>query len=315
MDPATLEQMAVEIARAVYDQLKAELAAERSKQLSLGVPDDVPLMFYAGLRERIRRVMDEGDGVALSFNEADHPRGQPGHPSEFAKKSEGGGASVPTKTATEKTNKKEKAKPPKAPRVPEQKPSSKAELAKATHKPSTKAKQDHAKANQDVVAKGIGGQVVQDNAPTDVIVKHEAGVHGVEVKTMLDNDNDRIKMNKGAYDRKAKWCAETGSTLHVSATDDRDVFDGGANAHQFSGNKLYYKRGGGSFALSGMHPCKDQAEFRAMMDLPDDQLPEKARPLPAWQARVKLARAWKAKGVNKSTTAIAAQQAAQGVES
>ena len=208
------------------------------------------------------------------------------------------------------------SKPAKGPRVPEQQPNQKALLAKQTHKPSTKAKQDHAKANQDVVAKGVGGQVVSDNAPTDVTVPRKGGgVHGVEVKTMVDNGNSRVKMNKGAYDRKAKWSAETGNPLHTSVTDDRDVFDGGKNKDQYSGNKLYYKRGGGSFAVNGMHPVKDHAEMARLMELPDDKLPELAKPLPAWTARVKQASGWKAKGLNKSAAAAAAQQAAQGGKS
>ena len=82
-------------------------------------------------------------------------------------------------------------------------------------------------------------------------------------------------------------------------------------SYQYSGNKLYYKRGGGSFTIDGMHPVESHAEMKRLMDLPDNQLPLKAQPLPAWTARVKQASGWKQKGIPVSAAARAAQENAQ----
>lgn len=188
---------------------------------------------------------------------------------------------------------------------------SRSDLAKATHKPSTKEKQDHAKATQATVAHAVGGWEVSDNAVADVMVGDGAKRHGVEVKTLLDSDNDRINMHRDAYERKAKWTSESPDhSFHTIATDDRDVFRGGENKAQYSGHKYYYKRGGGSFLLTSMHPVSSYEEARRLMDLPDDKLPPLARPSAAWKGTVAKAKRWKGKGVNVSEVARKAQQEA-----
>jgi hypothetical protein len=115
--------------------------------------------------------------------------------------------------------------------------SSRAERAKRTHKPSTAEKQRRGEAEQARLAKVIGGQDEGDNLAFDV----RAGNHAIEVKTVMDNNNDKITMHKSSRLRKMKEAEENGWELHTVAIDVR----GGKRSY-------YYREGVGSFRLGNM---------------------------------------------------------------
>lgn len=75
---------------------------------------------------------------------------------------------------------------------------------------------------------------------------------GVEVKTLLDTDKQRVFMRPDSRKRKEEWQKETGKKLYTVAIDNRDSFEGGKNKAHFSGHKIYVKAGVGAFGLSTM---------------------------------------------------------------
>ena len=141
------------------------------------------------------------------------------------------------------------------------KPSTRAEKALATHKPSTKAKQAQGDKRQKDVAKHIGGDVSPDNAPMDVTTK----TAGVEVKTMVDNGNDKITMHPESRRRKEAWAKETGKKLYTVVIDDRDTFAGGANKAQYSGKKIYVQEGVGAFRIGSMQSVPSFAALKGII--------------------------------------------------
>lgn len=118
---------------------------------------------------------------------------------------------------------------------------SRAERALATYKPSTRDKQKRAAESQAVVANAVKGQDLPDNEPVDVIVTTRNTVHGIEVKTLLDNDNDKITMHKASLARKEEWVDKNDGVGHTIVVDAR----GETRAY-------YYKEGFGSFRLGSM---------------------------------------------------------------
>ena len=170
-----------------------------------------------------------------------------------------------TRGGTASTN----ARPP----VPEKKPRDRAARALASYKPATKAKQDHAEGNEEKLARHIGGRGLPDNEPMDVLVPRPGGEHGIELKTMLDNARGAITVHGDARLRKHRWAEATGNRIHTVVMDDRDVWEDGAHVALFSGHKLYYRRGVGSFSVKAMYPVKSYAELKELLEMPDDQLP------------------------------------------
>jgi hypothetical protein len=76
---------------------------------------------------------------------------------------------------------------------------------------------------------------------------------------------------------------------HTVAVDERATYEGGAHAENYSGNRLYYRRGAGRWSLASMHKVKDMGELRRLMNTPDADLPAMARgSLPAGEAIAKL---------------------------
>jgi hypothetical protein len=167
----------------------------------------------------------------------------------------------------------------KASRVPEKKPLTKAERAKAAYRPSNTQEQRYAEAQEAVLAHKLGGEQSSDNKPADVTVPTKGGgLHGVEVKTVVSAQNDKITMKKEAVDRKVAWEKEApGRTFHTVVLDHRDRFNGGENAAFHSGHEIYYKRGVGAFRVGTMQKVKDTAELKRLMDTPFDKLPAAAR--------------------------------------
>ena len=111
------------------------------------------------------------------------------------------------------------------------------ELAVRTHKPSTLEKQRLALAHQRDVALAIGGDETEDNKPLDVLMPG----HGVEVKAIMDNNNDKITVHPASRRRKEAYGKKHGVKLHTIVVDTRN------------GRLVYYyKQGVGAFRLGGM---------------------------------------------------------------
>ena len=89
--------------------------------------------------------------------------------------------------------------------------------------------------------------------------------HGIEVKTLLDNGNDKITMHPSSRRRKEAWARKRGRRIHTVITDDRDTFEGGTHAQQYSGHRMYYRRGVGAFRLKGMTPVRDAKHLLELM--------------------------------------------------
>jgi len=114
---------------------------------------------------------------------------------------------------------------------------SRATRAKRTHKPATVEKQRKAEAEQARLAGLVGGKETDDNEAFDVLI----GKHAVEVKCVIDNDNDKITMHPESRRRKEQFAKNNGMELHTVAIDVR------------GGKRAYYHRDGvGAFRLSAM---------------------------------------------------------------
>lgn len=134
--------------------------------------------------------------------------------------------------------------------------------------------------NEPILAAGIKGVSLRDNEPVDVVVLRKGIVaHGVELKTMVSNSNNKITMKASAMERKGAWMQEHGAPYHTVVFDDHAVFNAsGQGLHDESKRQIYYKRGFGSFRVGSMHPVKDMSELNALMDTPDAGLPAAAKP-------------------------------------
>jgi hypothetical protein len=133
--------------------------------------------------------------------------------------------------------------------------------------------------NEPVLAKSLGGQSYRDSEPVDVVV-HKAGKieHGVELKTMTENKNNKITMNKQARGLKAAWMVENEpAAFHTVVFDDHKVFNAkGEGQHDDSKRRIFYKRGYGSFRVGSMHEVGSMGELSKLMNTPTEQLPKKA---------------------------------------
>ncbi len=172
------------------------------------------------------------------------------------------------------------AKPSKPARVPEKKPSEKALRAKAAHKLVDKTIQRYAEEhNEPAFAKDIGGLSFKDNEPVDVVLG-DGGIvkHGIELKTMVDNGNNKITMKRSAMERKAQWEKDNKATFHTVVIDDSAVFNAnGEGKHDVSKRRLFYRRGYGSFRVGSMHEVKNLAELKKLLDTANNQLPPAAQ--------------------------------------
>jgi SPP1 gp7 family putative phage head morphogenesis protein len=121
--------------------------------------------------------------------------------------------------------------------LPEGSSGSKSQLATRTYKPSTAEKQRKGEAEQLLLAKAIKGVNTDDNQPFDII----KGKNGIEVKTLMDNNNDKITVHPESRIRKEKEAKKLNLDMHTVAIDTR------------AGRKVYYyKAGVGAFRISSM---------------------------------------------------------------
>lgn len=177
-------------------------------------------------------------------------------------------------TRTSKTGKiemvKQKgARPTKAPSTkPAAKPlpdpprSAKSLAALAAHNPFTKEKEAWATKNEQEITKITGGTSTADNLPVDTIIVLDGKIKGVEVKTMLDNRAGKVTMRNDALVRKEQWARKHRASLHTIVIDDRNAF---GMPDAYSGHRLYYKKGVGSFRLSTMIQVRDAAHLLELM--------------------------------------------------
>jgi len=115
--------------------------------------------------------------------------------------------------------------------------STRSSRAKRTHKPSTKEKQQRAESEQARLAKLIRGTNTDDNDAFDVLGSGWA----VEVKTIMDNNNNKITMHPKSRRRKESYAEEHGVTKHTVVIDVRG-----------SKRSYYHKAGVGAYRLSSM---------------------------------------------------------------
>lgn len=123
----------------------------------------------------------------------------------------------------------------------EKKLSDRAARAKASHKPMTKAKEKIATANEWKIAEMVRGEHTDDNFTVDVILKSGQRTDGLEVKSIIKGEIDKVTIHPDSRIRKEEWAKENKATVHVIAVDVRHGrFD------------VYYGRGAHSFRLGGM---------------------------------------------------------------
>ena len=92
------------------------------------------------------------------------------------------------------------------------------------------------------------------------------GVHGIEIKTLMDNKNDKITMHPKSRRRKEEWLKkEKACGLHTVVLDDRDTFEDGKNKEQYSGHRIYYAKGVGAFRIKGMQTVASFDELRKVI--------------------------------------------------
>ena len=150
------------------------------------------------------------------FSEEDHPRDDAGR---FAPAGGGGAGSGPGAGGEGGSG------------------SGRAERAQRTHKPSTAEKQRRGDSEQARLATSIGGESTEDNLAFDVLL----GRHAIEVKTVIDNDNDKITVHPKSRERKLTVARKEKLKPHTVAIDVR------------SGRREYYYRSGvGAFRLGNM---------------------------------------------------------------
>ena len=134
--------------------------------------------------------------------------------------------------------------------------------------------------NEPAFAKNIGGASFRDNEPIDIVVADDSGrvAHGIELKTMVDNSNNKITMKGEAIRRKLSWARRNKAAIHTIVIDDSAVFNAnGKGEHDESKRRYFYRRGVGSFRVNGMYEAKSIDDLRALVKMPTRQLPEGAK--------------------------------------
>lgn len=127
--------------------------------------------------------------------------------------------------------------------------------------PTHAGSQRHAENNELVIRKMVGGVRTKDNLPVDVITTIEGKVKGIEVKTLVNNSNDKITMRKGALEKKNLWGKSNHASVHTVVIDDRGKL---GNAG-YGGHRIYYRKGSGSFRLVGMTKVRDAAHLKDLL--------------------------------------------------
>ncbi len=277
-----------------------EAFTAKYKPLNLSLAKDEDLLEKCGLRLSSGWTRHDGPRGGVFWQRGEEKRYQEEEPGERNHNEKPEQTSRPSKRSAA------------ANRVKEQQPSEKAKRAKAAHVLVDKEIQRYAETyNEPRFAKVVGGVSFPDSEPVDVAIagdkaqkaswqqeserylsEKESGRkpspmriegkarHGIELKTMtVQGENNKITMDSYSQIRKLLWEKEHGATFHTVISDDRAVINAkGAGQHDETKRRYYYRRGvAGSARISGMYECKDEAELKRLIVMPEDQLPEQAR--------------------------------------
>jgi hypothetical protein len=125
-----------------------------------------------------------------------------------------------------------------------------AERARESHKPATREKQQIADATERELSHGLGMDRTRDNEAFDL----RAGRIGVEVKTLIDNRNDKITMHPESLARKEAVARADRLRTYTVVADKR-------------GNSVSYyaAKGLGSFRLGAMEHFNSMAGLRSFL--------------------------------------------------
>lgn len=139
--------------------------------------------------------------------------------------------------------------------------------ARATFVVASADKQAIADNTESTVRQLIGGERTGDNSPFDVTVQVGTSLDAVEVKTLVRNTNDKITMHPESRTRKEEWAEKNGARMHTIVFDRRDEYgqQAGLGANNYSGHRMYYRRGVGAFRLSAMIPVQDATHLHQLM--------------------------------------------------
>jgi len=159
-------------------------------------------------------------------------------------------------------------------------PLTRAEIAKSTSKRCDAEIQRYSEErNEPQLAKALGGYSLKNNEPADVVLEVKGKVrHGIELKTMVNNSNNKLTMKKKARAAKLKWERKNKATMHTVVFDDHKVFNaGGKGKHDDSKRRLFYRRGYGSFRVDKMYEVAGGLkELKKLLDTRKADLPEGA---------------------------------------
>ena len=122
-----------------------------------------------------------------------------------------------------------------------------------------------AEKQEGLIARMTGGRVVEGtkdakgatkrNAPVDVITNFGGKRQGIEVKTLINQKNDKLTVRKDAGALKTEWRYQNHASVHMVAVDTRP------GKH----NQIYYRKGHGSFRLGTMTKVKSAAHLRRLL--------------------------------------------------
>ena len=130
--------------------------------------------------------------------------------------------------------------------------SQRAQTAKDTYKPVTTERRQLATRNERMITKAVSGIATMDNSPFDVIVR---GKFGIEVKTLVDQTNDKITMHPESLARKVASAKKLGLTSTYTVAVDMRT----------GKPQIYYKSGLGSFRIGSMTPLKSIANLKQVI--------------------------------------------------
>lgn len=127
--------------------------------------------------------------------------------------------------------------------------SPRAQRALATYVPVTSAKYQLAKRSERAVAKALNGVTTSDNAPFDVIV---GGKIGVEVKTIIEGQHDKITVHPDSLKEKAQEMKRLGLQRAYTVVAD----------HRAQPQTWYAREGVGSFRLGTFDQMMSVSELK-----------------------------------------------------
>lgn len=137
--------------------------------------------------------------------------------------------------------------------------------------PAPAGTQRHAEKNELRAAKMAGGKPLEGvlgadgkmhrNAPVDVVSHHGGRTQGIEVKTLINQENNKLTVRKNAGVLKTHWGRSNHASVHILAFDDRKKL---GNPH-YSGHDTYYRRGHGSFRLGSMIKVRNAAHLQELL--------------------------------------------------